>query len=76
MFLTTNFLKKKIKKMFNELYKKWWCFFKDCSWYKTKMTPEQHLVHMIKQHGMKPPEGFVMPINKNNNKNKKKKKKR
>jgi len=61
--------------MFEEPKKYWWCFDQKCSWYKTKMTIEDHLEHMIKIHNMKPPEGYVLTI-KNKNKIKIKKRKR
>ena len=58
-------------------YKKWYCFDTKCPWYKTKMTIENNLVHLIKIHKMKPPVGYQLPnkidINKKKNKNKKNK---
>ena len=60
-------------------YKKWYCFDPKCPWYKTKMTIEDNLDHLIKVHHIQAPVGYEMPLkssgaNKKNKKNKSKRK--
>jgi len=58
-------------------FKKWYCIDPNCSWYKTKMTIETHLDHMIKIHGMVAPKGYeITQKPKSVSKNTKSKKKR
>jgi pyridoxal/pyridoxine/pyridoxamine kinase len=47
--------------IFDNKYKKWYCFDPDCPWYKTRMTIEDNLDHLIKIHNMSPPVGYIVP---------------